>query len=269
MTLDTKLRHAAEAVRNATRQAEFTTEAPGSTRRQLAGPAIASIAGLAILVLLGVPALMVRIGSLPTSQGVASQPAGDPPQSGDVAGAFPHLVLDIPDTNPIDAYDITDSETGERVGTHIVYHQTWNNESGETLGREILLHVQAAGQDYRQFTDLVALAESTETARTAGRDVTIYVVPDEAIEEGNYDLGVLHWIEAPGIEAILIPWGLDREGALNLMAGLQRIEPDAWLELTTVHTDPTATTVVVPVPANESTPPTTAAGLENSEPDGR
>lgn len=258
MTVDTKLREAAEAVRNATRQAEFTAQAPGPTRRRLSGASLALITGLAVLVSVGVPALIARDAGSPGLGGVGSQtgleesPTGDPDPGlvvtttfpGIVDGTFPFLALEIPNVSPIEAYDIRNDGNDDRFGTHTVYVQT-NVESGEYPRREILLRVQVVGQDYHRFTDLVALAESTETVRAADREVTIYVVPDEAIEEGSYDLHILRWIESPGIEAMVIPWGADRTEALDLMQGLVRIPPEAWLELTTEYGGPNYTTTTM------------------------
>lgn len=268
MTVDTKLREAAEAVRNATRQAELTAQAPGSFRHRFSGPSLALITGFAVLALVGVPALIARDAGSPGLGGVGSQtgiqesPIEDPDPGlvvtttapGIVEGAFPFLALEIPNLSPIEAYDVRSDGNDDRFGTHTVYLQT-NLESGEYPRREILLRVQVLGQDYPQFADLVALAETTETVGVADREVTIYVVPDEAIEEGSYDLHILRWIESPGIEAIIIPWGADRTEALDLMRGLVRIPPEAWLELTAEHPkhDPNYTTTTVGAPISART----------------
>jgi len=153
----------------------------------------------------------------------------DSARSSGVVDSFPYLVLDIPEMEPFEAFDVVDGETGERIGIETIYHQWWEDEAGETVGREILLRVQDAGQEYPWLTFLSELAVSTESVRVADRDVTVYMIPDEALEEGTYDLGVLHWMEEPGVEAILIPWGLDRDGALDLMAGLRLLDTDEWL----------------------------------------
>jgi hypothetical protein len=210
--------------------------------RRFARLAVATAAAAFVLVTVGVSSIVLR--DVPVDRPVA----GAPPIAA-TADDFPYLVLDIPNTKPGSASDVTDDETGSKVGTHIVYQQVAEDDSGETAGREILLRVQAEGQNYAPFSDLVALAESTNPVRVAGRDVTVYVVPDEAIAEGSYDLGVLRWIEAPGYEAILIPWGLDQAGALDLMAGLRRVEAEVWLDLTAAleepESDATTTTMVV------------------------
>lgn len=192
----------------------------------------------------GVAAVKVMLAVQPTRAVTAGT---DSTQSSGTVDSFPYLVLDIPEMELFEAFDVTDGETDERIGIETVYNQWWENEEGDTVGREILLRVQDVGQEYPWLTLLSELAESTETVRIGDRDVTVYMIPDEAIEEGTYDLGVLHWIEEPGVEAILIPWGLDRDGALDLMAGLQLLDADEWLKRATSH-DPTApatTTTVV------------------------
>lgn len=150
------------------------------------------------------------------------------PSSGD-GDSFPYLVLDLPGTDLDEAYEVLDVETAEQIGIQTVYHQWWTDEDGETVGREILLRVQHVGQDYEWFTILSGLAESTESVRTGGRDVTVYRIPDESIEEGTYDLDVFYWVEEPGVEAVLIPWGLAGDEALGLMAGLQLLDVNEWL----------------------------------------
>lgn len=170
----------------------------------------------------------------------------DSTQSSGIVGSFPYLVLDIDGMELFEAFNVADGETGERIGIENVYHQWWKDDAGERVGREILLRVQDAGQEYPLLTTLSELAESTASVRIGDRDVTVYMIPDEAIEEGTYDLGVLHWIEEPGVEAILIPWGLDRDGALDLMAGIQLLDSDEWLAyVTSPEPGPSATTTTI------------------------
>lgn len=143
--------------------------------------------------------------------------------------SFPYLVLDLPGTELDEAYEVVDAETGEAVGVQTVYSQWWTNDEGDTMGRELLLRVQQVGQDYEWLTYLTGLAESSRSVRIGDRDVTVYRIPDEKIEEGSYDLDVLYWVEEPGVEAILIPWGLSGDEASGLMAGLQVLSVDEWL----------------------------------------
>jgi hypothetical protein len=224
MSLDQRLRQSSDEIHQAVAGRRGEPLITTARYRRFTRPAVVMAAAALVLVTVGVGNLVFR--DVP-----ADVPVGGAPTIAAVEDDFPHLVLDLQDTRPTSAYDITDDATGERVGTHIIYLQTLNGDNG-TAGREILLRVQAEGQGYAQFTDLVALAESTDTVRAAGRDVTIHVIPDEAIEEGSYDLHVLHWVESPGIEAIIIPWGLNRVEALDLMDDLERIEPDVWVALT-------------------------------------
>ena len=78
--------------------------------------------------------------------------------------------------------------------------------------------------------------------------MTVYRIPDEKIEEGSYDLDVFYWVEEPGIEAVLIPWGLSGDEASGLMTGLQVLSVDEWLAQAGPAPDPgaaaTTTTVV-------------------------
>lgn len=161
-------------------------------------------------------------------------------------GTFPYLVLDLPGTELDQAYEVVDADTGEAVGIQAVYHQRWTNDAGDLVGRELLLRVQEVGQDYEWLAYLTELAESSQLIRIGDRDVTVYRIPDEKIEEGFYDLDVLYWVEKPGVEAILIPWGLSGEEATGLMAGLQTLSADEWLAEAGPAPDPDApaTTVV-------------------------
>lgn len=242
MSLDQRLRESSDEIRRAVTGRRGQALPSAVRDRRVARLAVVTAAAALVLVTVGVGSFVFR--DVPVDGPVAGAPS-----IGATADGFPYLVLDIPDTYPQSASDVTDDETGNIVGTHVVYHQVSEGDSGESAGREILLRVQAEGQNYATFTDLVALAESTDTVRVGGRDVTVYVIPDEAIEEGSYDLGVLRWMEAPGYEAILIPWGLDQAGALDLMAGLRRVEAEAWLdlkaELKELESDVTTTTMVV------------------------
>jgi hypothetical protein len=201
---------------------------------------VAWLGGLAVLALITVPAVLVGVGGQP-SGGAKLASAPTPFE-------FPHLVLNLPDTELVDAYENLD-EAGERVGTHTVYLQTWITSGGEAAGevgrREILLRIQEAGAVFDEFDYYSALAVGTETLDVNGRSVTVHLVPDEAIEEGSYDLGILQWTEAPGYEVILIPWGLDKDAALSVMAGLTTISEREWEELRGPKDGPFVTTTMV------------------------
>jgi len=260
MSIETKLREGSQAIKQATRQADFTSRSPADRRQGVSGPMLAWVGGLAVVALLAVPAMLAGVGGQP-SGGVEVGVAPTPVE-------FPHLLLDLPDTELVDAYENFD-ETGERVGTHTVYHQTWTisegESAGELRGREILLRVQETGAVFDEFDHYSALATGTETVEVNGRSVTVHLVPDEAIEEGSYDLGILQWTEAPGYEVILIPWGLDKDGALSLMEGLTTISESEWEELRGPKDGPFVTTTIV-----ESETPTTGAvdAPDNPAPDG-
>ena len=173
----------------------------------------------------GIPAVQAMLVRQPVRTVTSASGPIKPNEGGET---FPYLVLDLPETDLDEAYDVVDAETDEAVGIQTVYHQWWTNEAGDTVGREILLRVQQVGQEYEWLTLLTGLAESTQTVVIEGREVTVYRIPDESIEEGSYDLDVLHWIEGPGVEAILIPWGLAGEEALDFMAGLELMDAEEW-----------------------------------------
>lgn len=266
MSIDTKLREGSQAIKHATRQADFTSRSPTDRRQGVSGPMLAWMSGLAVIALLAIPAMLAGVGGqLSGGVEVGAAPTVE----------FPHLLLDLPDTELVDAYENFD-ETGERVGTHTVYLQTWTISEGEAAGelgrREILLRVQEAGAVFDEFDYYSALAEGTETVEVNGRLVTVHLVPDEAIEEGSYDLGILQWIEAPGYEVILIPWGLDKDGALSLMDGLTAMSESEWEELRGSKDGPFVTTTIVFVTTTtvESETPTTGAvdASDNPAPDG-
>lgn len=277
MSIETKLREGSQAIRQATREAEFTSTSPADRRGPLNGPLLARVGGLAVIALLAVPALLAGVGGQPgggvevgadpsTSTPSAEQPAASTaaPQPAE----FPHLLLDLPDTELVDAYENYD-EAGERIGTHSVYRQIWTisdgERAGEQGGREILLRVQEEGAAFDRFDYYAPLAEGKEIAEVNGRSVLVHLIPDEAIEEGSYDLGILQWTEADGYEVVLIPWGLDKDGALALMDGLTTIGESDWDELRGSFNEPATTTTII-----ESGTPTTGAvdAPGNPAPDG-
>ena len=155
--------------------------------------------------------------------GASQDQAGDAPQSP------PHLVLEVPDTRIVEIVDILDPSTGAFVGVHTSY-DTRLGPYG-CFGRLTLLRVQQRSADDAQFDRLVSSAESTEVVRVGDREVTVFMVPDDAIPEDGYDLGILRWTEVPGYDAILIPWGLGPEEALRLLDGLKVASDSEWDQL--------------------------------------
>lgn len=258
MNVDTKLREAGEAVRTA-RRGEFTVRPPTTRRGRLNGPALAVAAAVVVVGALGVPALLTG-GAVSDLAGIAenrSLPAASQPSDQVIPASepddFPYLGLEIPDSVVYAAYDIEDEESGEKVGTHVEYLQTWTQADGEDVGRVIELRVQYTENEYSRFEDLVAAAESTRTVQAADREVTLYVVPDEATDECCYDLGVLRWLETPGIEAIIIPWGLNGEEAVELLDKLRPLQANAWRDLTKAHATDTPATTTTIVGSTETT----------------
>lgn len=252
MNVDTKLREAGKAVRNA-RRGEFTVRPPTTRRGRLNGPALAVAAAVVVVGALGVPAFLSG-GAVSDLADIAENrnlPAASQPSDQVIPAAepddFPYLGLEIPDSVVYAAYDIEDEVSGETVGTHLEYLQTWTDRNGEDGGRVIELRVQHTEHEYSRFDDLVAAAETSGTVRFSGRDVTLFVIPDEATEECCYDLGVLHWIEQPGVEVIIIPWGLNGEEAIELLdGGVQPLEANEWYDLTEAHAaDATSATTTI------------------------
>lgn len=278
MSIESKLRDGSQAIKQATRQAEFTSRSPADRRGPQNGPMLAWIGGLAVIALLGIPAVIAGVGGQPSvgpKAGAAPTTANHPTVStGQSPKGIPYLTLDLPDTTVEDAFEIADQATGERVGVHTVYRQTraaTNEERADGRlappqpGSTILIRIQKPGTEFLEFDHYAALAERTEIVEVDGREVTIYLVPDEAIEEGSYDLGILRWTEGPGYEVILIPWGQDDSEALALMDGLTPITESQWEELGS-FTDQAATTTTI---VDSETPTTDAVDApENPAPDG-
>jgi hypothetical protein len=175
------------------------------------------------------------------------------PISSEDGESFPYLVLEVPGSEMdgarlFQAYEVLDSSTGEVVGIQTVYHRWWTTSGGEIALSEVLLRVQDVGQDYEWLSYLTELAESSELVRIGEREVTVYRIPDENIEEGSYDLDVLYWVEESGVEGILIPWGLSGEEATGLITGLRKLSWEEWKEWLAIAPGPgvpaTTTTVV-------------------------
>lgn len=175
------------------------------------------------------------------------------------------IMEDLPDTELVDAYEIIDDASGDRTGIHQVYHQEPSDDSDGWSGREFLLRIQKPGTEFEPFDHYMPLAATMDTISVDGRTVTAYEIPDEDIEEGSYDLGMLGWTEAPGYEVILIPWGLDKDEALALLAGLTTINESQWDELKSLKDEPLVTTTIV-----EADTPTTGAvdAPDKAAPDG-
>lgn len=250
MNVDTKLREAGKAVRDAHR-GDFTVRSPSTRRRRINGPALAAATALLVIAAIGVPAFLASgPSSEPASStaDAAASPASQPNnETAPVTGAdtFPYLGMELDDAVVYDAYDVTDDVTGEVIGAHIAYLQTWTHESGEDVGRVTELRVQRSDREYARFDELVAASTSSKVVQVGDREVTVYAIPDDATDECCYDLGVLRWVEAPGIEAIVIPWGLDADEALQLVDTIQTLDETAWYD-TVESVVPTnvATTVV-------------------------
>jgi hypothetical protein len=257
MNIDTKLREGSQAIKQATRQAEFTSRSPADQRSPVSGPVLAWTAGLAVVALLAIPALLTGVGGQP-SGGVGVGAAPTQPVE------LPYLLLDLADTELVDAYEIIDEVSGDRTGIHQVYHQELNDDSDGWKGREFLLRIQEPGTEFEPFDHYMPMAETTETIAVDGRTVTAYTIPDEEIEEGSYDLGMLQWTEAPGYEVILIPWGLDSDEALALLDGLTTISESEWDELKRLGDEPVVTTTTIV----ESETRTTGAVDAPDNPDG-
>ena len=160
--------------------------------------------------------------------------------------APPRLVLELPDTRIVDIFDLFDGSTDAPVGV-LTSYDTRLGPYG-CFGRLTLLRVQQQPAEDPQFDRLVSQAESTEVVLVGDREVTVFMIPDEAIAEGNYDLGILRWTEAPGYDAFLIPWGLGPEEALTLLDGLKVVSDSEWDQLPGL-TDTSTTTY--PVECNE------------------
>lgn len=259
MSIETKLHEGSQAIKQATRQAEFTSTSPADRRGHISGPMLAWVGGLAVIALLAIPAMLAGVGGQPSGGvDVGATPAQPVIE-------FPYLLMDVPDTELVDAYEIVDEVSGDRTGIHQVYHQELSDDADGWLGREFLLRIQEPGTPFEPFDHYMPLAATTDTISIDGREVTVYEVSDEEIEEGNYDLGMLRWTEAPGYEVILIPWGLDKDEALALLDGLTHINESEWDELKGLENEPLVTTTIV-----ESETPTTGAvdAQENPAPDG-
>lgn len=259
MSIETKLREGSQAIKTATREAEFTSRSPADRRGPVSGPMLAWVGGLAVIALLAVPAMLAGVGGQPNG-GVEVGAAPAPPIE------LPYLLLDLPDTELVDAYEIIDGVSGDRTGIHQVYHQELNDDSDDLSGREFLLRVQEPGTVFEPFDHYMPLAATTDTISTDGREITVYEILDEEIKEGSYDLGMLRWTEAPGYEVILIPWGLNKDEALALLDGLTPISGSEWDELKRLEDEPLVTTTTI-----ESETPTTTGAVDASEnlaPDG-
>ena len=140
--------------------------------------------------------------------------------------------------------------TGFPVGVHTTYLMTLTDGTDGWTGREIHLRLQQPTASFPLFDDLVASAESTDTVAVDGREVTVYMIPDEAIAEGSYDLGILRWTETPGYDAILIPWGMGPDEALTLMEDLRVASDYEWDQLTSTTASTTVPTTTVARPGD-------------------
>lgn len=241
MNIETKLREGSQAIKQATRQAEFTSVSP-TQRRGLNGPVLAWATGLAVVVMLAIPALLAGVGGQPAAGGDVGAAPTSPVEA---ALVFPHLGLDVADTTLVDAYEIVDDITGDRIGTHQVYHMALTGDPDGWKGREFLLRIQELGTEFHEFDYYTPLADSTESITVDGRDVTVYLVPDEAIREGTYDQAILQWTEGPGYEVILVPWGLGTDEALRLMDGLKALGETEWEKLSGLESEQRTLTTLI------------------------
>lgn len=269
MTIDTKLRDAAESVRQARRRAEFTVKAPSTRRRVVGGLRVAAVVAVVALLLIGIPAVL-RGGNAGRSEDVAGSIGDASTQSSlsgsddiavsttialddttgsssaliDAPSGFVFLGLDTPGWNP--TYTETTSEGG--FAAEINYEQLTEDGSGGLM----VLRTQTSGT-YGRFEDLTSMSTSSDEVTVGGRDMTLYLIPKESmVEESDSDVYAATWTESDTSVGYAIAFGLTRQEFLDALNGLTTPSAETWHELKLMSQVVTTTTMVET--ANGKTP---------------
>ncbi len=223
MNIDTQLREAADAVREARRESDLAVVPP--TRRSVArGPLLAGVAAVAALVVIGIPALIPIGGNQPLTQPAdvgADAPAStepDPAEPVSDVGAIPRLMLNSSAWQLTGATEVVSPETGATIARELVYE----NESGA-----IWITVHKSSFDKLPAWETLDEARSSESIQLDGRDVTLHVIDHEQLDGPALETHALQWSEDEfGI--IVIGWGLDRDSTLGLYDSVNEVDEAAW-----------------------------------------
>lgn len=96
MSVETKLREASESVRQARREAQFTSRSPSRRSQMRRGPILGAMAAFALVALIAVPALLVPVPDDPADTDVAASPPSAVGQKV-VGGDGPYFAIDDPE----------------------------------------------------------------------------------------------------------------------------------------------------------------------------
>lgn len=263
MSIETKLREGSEAIKQATREAEFSSRSPSQERGRFNEPLLAWVGGLVVVALLAVPTLLAGVGGQSSGGGRAgAAPAGgeEPP----VSSAEPTSEVE---TNQVTT-TVVFSEDGQApaeidapkdfpflsilsAGWTPTYAQTIPSDAGgfaaeinyeymteDATGGVISLRLQQEGTPFERFAELQALATSQEPLTIDSRTMTLYHVPREAIrEDADSDAFLLTWEEGTSTQGFVIAFSVEQQELVEALAGLEALPAEAWQELATVHSE--------------------------------
>lgn len=225
MSVDTKLREASESVRQARREAEFTSRPPQRRPQTRRAPILGAVVVFALVVGIGVPALLYA----PTTE-----PASDVGAGGETG--FPLLILDGGDWYANGARDTVD-ESGERVGTWVGYTNPAGGNMALTVRQVGEDHVLANEPDPSSGpqAETLAMASESRLVDIGDGEAVLYFIPaDSGSEEGN--LYGLRWIPRPGAEAIMFTSQTSGEQvAIELANSLVPTDEATWNALVTAN----------------------------------
>ncbi|HJQ94675.1 MAG TPA: hypothetical protein VJ935_03075 [Acidimicrobiia bacterium] len=226
MNVDTKLCEASESVRQARREAHFTSRPPARRLQTRRRPILAAAAAFVLVVGFGVPALLYAPGADQT---------GDVGAGVDADSGFPLLILDSGDWYANSARDILD-ETGERVGTWVGYTNPAGGDMALTVRRVAEDHLLADEPDPAGGPEAEALSMATESRLIDLQDgeAVLYVIPaDSRSEEGS--LFALRWIPRPGAEAVMFTSRTEEDATVGLANDLIPTDEGTWSSLTSTN----------------------------------
>lgn len=278
MSIETKLREGSDAIKQATRPADFSSRSPSQERGRFNGPLFAWVGGLVVVALLAVPALLAGVGGQSNSDGWAgSAPAGD--EQSAVSSAEPTSQTEINQVTTTVVF-AEDGQAAEEIdapkdfpflfirsaGWTPTYAQAISSDAGDggfaaeinyeymtedETGGVISLRIQQEGMSFERFAEMEALAVSQESLTIDSRPMTLYHVPREAIpEDADSDAHLVTWEEGTNAQGFVIAFGVEQQELVEALAGLEAMPAEAWQELATVHSEayqastiPTTTTV--------------------------
>lgn len=227
---------------------------PQTRRRSPVWVFAASFLGVLAIGVVGV----LAVGNGPGSEnGDGTVPGSVAAAQPDASAGLPLFALDRSDLLLLEAYELQDETTGERVGTHQVYSMPTEGTGWE--GPVLVVRIQDPEAYFEMFDQYAPYAKNIEEVVVGERHVNVYTLPDEATPTiPGGDTALLSWHEDDQL-VYLLPWGLERSAALALINDFVPVDEPTWAEMETGRND-AAVALIPEGPAEEFLNPPQLSG---------